>query len=189
MKSGNLSKLDDNNNIHTNKLQNIFLYLAKKIYICAKRKDMDNQLDIKQNPNNIAAEPAVAFGSMSYDAEYDTVLTVSNEKSRIKISIDKLSYLKYNWDGLEALPINNDVIKNINATVRISKNKDWKGWKIEPNVNGTIYLRRNDAAISLGNNAFSYYIKDGGKVVGKNKIAFSPESLIETIQMINLRIV
>ena len=83
---------------------------------------MDNQLDIKQNQNANAAEPAVAFGSMSYDAEYDTVLTVNNEKSRIKISIDKLSYLKYNWDGLEALPINNDVIKNINATVRISKN-------------------------------------------------------------------
>lgn len=161
----------------------------KILYICTKSNDMDNQLDIKQNQNANAAEPVVAFGSMSYDAEYDTVLTVNNEKSRIKISIDKLSYLKYNWDGLEALPINNDVIKNINATVRISKNKDWNGWKIEPNVNGTIFLRRDNAAISLGVNAFSYYIKDGGKVVGKNKIAFTPESLIEAIQMINLRII
>jgi hypothetical protein len=148
---------------------------------------MDSKENISSTPSNIAAEPAVAFGSMSYDAEYDTVLTVNNEKSRIKISIDKLSYLKYNWDGLEALPINNNVIKNINATVRISKNKDWNGWNIEPNVNGTIFLRRNNAAISLGDNAFSYYIKDGDKLVGKNKIDFSPESLIEAIQMINLR--
>lgn len=147
---------------------------------------MDNQLNIKQNPNNIAAEPTVAFGSMSYDAEYDTVLTVSNEKSRIKISVDKLSYLQYDWDGMAALPINNEVINNINAVVQISKNKDWNNWSIEPNVNGTIFLRRDDAAVSLGVNAFSYYIKDGGKVVGKNKITFSPEALIETIRMINL---
>ena len=147
---------------------------------------MDNQLNIKQNPNNIAAEPTVAFSSMSYDAEYDTVLTVSNEKSRIKISVDKLSYLQYDWDGMAELPINNEVINNINAVVQISKNKDWNNWSIEPNVNGTIFLRRNDAAVSLGVNAFSYYMKDGSKVVGKNKISFSPEALIETIRMINL---
>ena len=148
---------------------------------------MDNTNNISPTPNNIASEPAVAFGSTRYGKKYDAVLSIQNEKSRIKVSIDKLSYLNFDWDGMAALPINNEIINNITEVVRISKNNDWIEWQIEPNVNGTIFLRHDDAAISLGINTFSYYVKKGGKVTGKNKIIFSPESLIETIRMINLR--
>ncbi len=86
---------------------------------------------------------------------------------------------------MDALPVSKSVINNIESSIRISKNNDWHSWNIEPNINGTIIIRRDNAAISLGATSFSYYFKVGINIGGQNQITFSPDAIIATIRFIN----
>lgn len=146
---------------------------------------MNNTPDI--SPDNIAAEPSTVFGMADREATYGFAMPSSSEKSRIIIAVDKLSYLRNGWDGADAPSISTKVIENIKQIVDLCKNNDLIGWNIEPNINGTIFLRYNNAAISLGTDMFSYYYKVGNKVFGKNKLVYSPDAVIDTIRMINYK--
>lgn len=150
-----------------------------------KAKIMNNTIPSDNQPN--AAEPSTVFGTVEHETSYGFAIPSSSEKSRIIIAVDKLSYMRDGWDGADAPSINTKVIENIKNIVDLCKNNDLIGWNIEPNINGTILLRYEDAAISLGADMFSYYFKVGNKVSGKNKLVFSTAAVIDTIRMINYK--
>ncbi len=148
---------------------------------------MSHTSDILSDNQHYAAEPACPFATAEYETSCEFTMPSSSEKSRIIIAVDKISYLRDGWDGADAPSISAKVIENIKRIVDLCKNNDLIGWSIEPNINGTIFLRFNDAAISLGADKFSYYYKEGNKVFGKNKLSFSPNTVIDTIRMINYK--
>lgn len=125
------------------------------------------------------------FAGKSENTYAGTVVSSSSEKARIIISVDKISYLRDGWDGLDAKSVSRKIIENIKHIVDDCKNNDLTGWNIEPNINGTVLLRSENAAISLGTDKFSFYYKTREKIVGQNKLAYSPSAVIDTIRMIN----
>lgn len=115
------------------------------------------------------------------------VLPLGNEKSRIKVALDKLFYLKAGWDGLDALPVSESVLHNVSLLLAESENQDWQDWTVEPNVNGTVILRHNSrmGGISIGSDAFSYYQKEGNNVVGRDAVDFAISEVLSVMRSIN----
>jgi hypothetical protein len=115
------------------------------------------------------------------------LLPLNDEKSRIKVALDKLSYLKAGWDGLEALPVSKGVVNNVSQLLTISTNIDWRDWIIEPNINGTVILRSMSrmAGISIGSDTFSYYKKEGKSVTGHDGVDFSASAVLSVMRILN----
>lgn len=128
-----------------------------------------------------------SYGAHSKGAVPPVVLPLNEEKSRIKIALDKLSFLKAGWDGLDAAPIAKEVISNVFHLLSVSDNQLWHNWTLEPNTNGTVILRSRShvCAISLGVDSFSYFIKDGRNVTGQDSVPFSPEAVVNVMQSLN----
>ena len=128
-----------------------------------------------------------SFGTRRHNRVIPVVLPLGDEKSRIKVSLDKLSYLKAGWDGLEALPIAKKVIANVSHLLATSDNLDWKGWAIEPNINGTVILRSNSrrSCISLGADSFSFFIKNGKDVEGQDEVCLTSEAVLSVMRSVN----
>ena len=128
-----------------------------------------------------------SFGTRPHNRVNPVVLPLNDEKSRIKVALDKFSYLKAGWDGLEALPVSKGVLSNVSLLLTISDNKDWHGWQIEPNINGTVILRFSSrmAGISIGIDSFSYYQKEGKNVMGRDSVVFSAEEVLSVMRTLN----
>ncbi len=129
------------------------------------------------------------FGRSDQGSVNPVVLPLNDEKSRIKVALDKLSYLKAGWDGLEALPISKGVLTNVSRFLAISDNQDWHDWIIEPNVNGTVILRSISrmAGISIGNETFSYYKKEGKNITGRDGVNYSANAVLSVMRILNCR--
>ena len=113
-------------------------------------------------------------------------LSVNNEKARIKVALDKMSYLKSGWDGMDALPIPKRILSNVTMLLFASDDFDWKGWSIEPNINGSIILRSETrlSGISLGAESFSYYVRKGKNIEGEDNVDFTPEAVLSVMHAI-----
>ncbi len=90
------------------------------------------------------------------------------------------------WDGEDASPLERSTVKNFKAVLNDSKDEDLQGWTISPETNGTLLLQSltHNAAINIGNDAFSYYIKRGGKIEGENAVAFSSKSVLNIMRKV-----
>lgn len=128
-----------------------------------------------------------SYGARPHKKVSPVILSINDEKSRIKVALDKLSYLKAGWDGLDALPISVSVLQNVSHILMDSDNQDWKDWALEPNVNGTVLLRHNSrmTGISIGSDAFSYYQKDGNNVTGRDAVDFNVSEILSVMRSIN----
>lgn len=128
-----------------------------------------------------------SYGTRSKSAVPIVVLPLNDEKSRIKIALDKISYLKAGWDGLDALPIAQEAILNVLQLLSVSDNHVWHNWLIEPNINGTLILRSRShlSAISLGADSFSYYKKEGRNIKGQDNMPFSAEAVVGIMQSLS----
>ena len=126
-------------------------------------------------------------GTHSHKVEPSVVLPMDDEKSRIKVALDKLSFLKAGWDGLDALPVSKSVLHNVSLILIASTNQDWKNWTIEPNINGTVVLRHSShlSGISIGSNAFSYYQKEGSNITGHDAVVFSATAVLSVMRSSN----
>jgi len=127
------------------------------------------------------------YGTHSHKGEPSVVLPMDDEKSRIKVALDKPSFLKAGWDGLDALPISKGVLHNVSLILMDSNNQDWKNWTIEPNINGTVVLRHSSrlSGISIGSNAFSYYQREGGNITGHDAVDFSAPAVLSVMRSSN----
>lgn len=139
---------------------------------------------------NIGRRSSYSFFSYGSRAHKDTSPVVSplgDEKSRIKVAVDKLFFLNTGWDGLEALPVSESAIRNVSQLLIVSDNRDWHNWTVEPNINGTVILRHSSrmAGISIGSDAFSYYQKDGNNVTGRDMVVFSASEVLAVMRSVN----
>ena len=128
-----------------------------------------------------------AYGTPHRKGKKPVVLPLEDEKSRVKVALDKLSYLKAGWDGLDALPISENVLSNVSQLLMISDNRDWLDWDIEPNTNGTIILRHRShfAGVSIGANLFSYYQKADNNITGRDAVDFTTDAVLSVMRSLN----
>ncbi len=174
------------------------------IFAIVIKADMENNTpNTTSNQPNMAAEPAVAFGTvgygdvMSYIYRMDIPVGVKERvgqrlmaESKSKYlsgtfdRVNHLSRLKDNWDGEGASHILQEVLDNIRKVLMFSDDCDWRIWTISPDVNGTLVLQSDDAlsAISLGCDEFSYLSRHNGKRVAKSHIKFSVDSFLNIMR-------
>lgn len=134
--------------------------------------------------NSVSLFPS---GGRTHSSVNPVVLPLNDEKSRIKVALDKLSYLKAGWDGLEAPPVSKGVLANVSRLLSISDNQDWHDWVIEPNINGTVILRSISrmAGISIGFDAFSYYRREGKNITGRDGVDYSADAVLSVMRILN----
>jgi len=92
------------------------------------------------------------------------------------------------WDGAEARPLNQKVVKNFKAVLGKASEEILQGWHLEPQTNGTLLLLNDSshAGINLGSNDFSFFSVSNGDVDGKNHVRFSANNVIDTIKQLSL---
>ena len=102
------------------------------------------------------------------------------------IRLDHLATLEAGWDGGEALPISNKVIRNLKNVLLISDDEDWANWMISPDGNATVMLqsKKRRASISVGANEFSYYVNINGKRSGESHVKFDPYLFLSVLRKI-----
>ena len=103
--------------------------------------------------------------------------------------LDKLkTYRTYpaGWDGEDALPLTKQVVENFSRLLEVIDKRLLIGLTIFPETNGTLLIDclEKEAGISLGNDKFSYYEINDGKVTGENGIEFSVQAITRVIKNI-----
>ena len=94
--------------------------------------------------------------------------------------------LEKGWDGYgDAIPINPIVIDKIKLFLESCKPSDLLEWSLFPNINGTMLLEQDDAAISIASKEFSYYAENGDKYIDSEGIETSVSNLIAVVKKIN----
>ena len=165
-----------------------FGVFIEKHLLCRQRsKHMEsNTTNVKVRGRHVSM-PFFSYSSRFRNKVNIDVVSLDDEKSRIKVALDKLSYLKSGWDGLDALPVCAEAVSNVLQLLAVSENKDWQDWTIEPNINGTLTLRTRShtSAISLGSDSFSFFVKEGKSITGKDNIPFTAEAVVKFMKSLN----
>ena len=91
------------------------------------------------------------------------------------------------WDGEGARPLSNSVVKNFKQVLENADDQLLEGWTIFPAANGSLLMEYKpcSAGINIGKSDFSYYQQKDGILNGKNKLSFSVNGVIDTMQLIS----
>lgn len=92
------------------------------------------------------------------------------------------------WDDADALPLNRSVVKNFKKVLEQSNDSILEGWTIFPAANGTLLMEYKpaEAGINIGKEDFSYYrLSRNGSLEGKNNQVFTPNAIINTMELIS----
>ena len=94
--------------------------------------------------------------------------------------------LEKGWDGSGiGIPLAPAVIKLVEKLLDACKPEDLMEWRLFPNVNGTILLEQDDAAISIASKQFSYYAERGETYIDGDALHTTVSALVATIRKIN----
>ena len=103
----------------------------------------------------------------------------------MKRCLKEMENLQMGWDGEEAIPVKIETIEMIRQLLKEIRPSDLSDWSIAPNVNGTILLELDDAAISIASKEFSFYAEHGDNCIDAEHQPSSVKALIESIRRIN----
>ena len=147
-----------------------------------------------------AVRPLTAYDTViaylhSYSMNTDTKRAVYKQL-QTEVADENLSYMKRRlgdyekleagWDGYgDAIPVKKETIDFMRAFLKVCRPADVSEWRLFPNVNGTLTLEQDDAAISIASKEFSYYAENGDKYMESEHNACSVFALTDTIRKIN----
>lgn len=101
--------------------------------------------------------------------------------------LQETSKLEKGWDGYgDAIPVNPAVITLIGKVLDTCRPDYLVEWMLAPNVNGTMLLEQDDAAISIAPRQFSFYAENGDNYIDGEGLESTVPVLINTIKKINL---
>ena len=148
----------------------------------------------------VAVRPLTAFDTVisylhSYRMNIDTKRAVYKQL-QLEVADENLGYLKKRlkefekleagWDGYgDAIPVKKETIELMRAFLMSCRPADVSEWKLFPNVNGTLLLEQDDAAISIASKEFSYYAENGNNYMESEHQECSVAALIDTVRSIN----
>jgi len=98
-----------------------------------------------------------------------------------------LSKLYKGWDGADADPIESKTIANMQNILKKGAEKDFSGWVLFPDDNGTLLLQsqNKNASVSLGNNYFSYVFQNNNDIISGENVKFSVSIFLNVLKSIN----
>ena len=103
----------------------------------------------------------------------------------MKRRLKEFAGLQSGWDGEDAQPVLPEIADFMGKLLRSCDSLELADWSLFPNVNGTFLLQRKNAAISIGQNEYSYFAEGKDKVMGHDHQPLSIESVVATIETIN----
>ena len=152
----------------------------------------------------IVAEPTGAYAATSFDTVisylHSSHLPIETKRAvylqlQAEVADENLGYMKrrlkefanlqLGWDGEDAQPVLPEVTTFMEQLLRSCNSLELADWALFPNVNGTYLLQRNNAAISIGQNEFSYFAEAKDNAIGHDHHPLTIESVIKTIETIN----
>lgn len=159
----------------------------------------------KEDEQQIASEPSATWTGSTYDSVISYLrshrLPIETKRAvchqlQTEVADENLSYLKHRltefsllekgWDGYgEALPISSHIISNVRQVLDACKPTDLLEWRLFPNVNGTLLMELDAAAISIGEDSFTYWAESMAKDLGEENVPFSVTSVVDAIKRIN----
>jgi hypothetical protein len=162
--------------------------------------------EIRNNGMNvgIVAEPTGAYAATSFDTVisylHSSHLPIETKRAvylqlQAEVADENLGYMKrrlkefanlqLGWDGEDAQPVLPEITSFMDQLLRSCSGLELSDWALFPNVNGTFLLQRNNAAISIGLNEYSYFAEANNKVMGLDHQPLTIESVKSTIESIN----
>ncbi len=133
---------------------------------------------LKQNRVTIDTKRAVCSRLQSEIAEENL--------SCLKRRLNDFAKLKHGWDGYgDALPISDVAINNTKQVFKECRPSDLSEWRLSPNTNGTILLELDNAAVSIGDDSFTYWYEADGKDFGEEYVPFTAKTVANAIKKIN----
>ena len=122
------------------------------------------------------------------DTKTESAVTDEAQNAYV-VMLDKLkTYKAYaaGWDGEDAAPLSSQVVANFSRLLEVIDKQLLIGLTIFPETNGTLLIDCTDkeAGISLGDDKFSYYEIQNGKITGENGIDFSVQAITNIIKKI-----
>ena len=106
--------------------------------------------------------------------------------ANMQCRLNEFSKLDTGWDGYgDSLPISRAAINHTKQVLGACRSSDLSEWRLFPNTNGTILLELDNAAISIGDNSFTYWFESDGKDFGEEYVPFSVNGVINAIKKIN----
>lgn len=159
---------------------------------------------MEDNGTMMAAEPAATYTPTVYDTVisylHSNHMPIETKRAvyrqlQSEVADENLAYMKRRlkeyakleagWDGDDAEALIPQIVDFMEELLRTCDSRDFSDWSLFPNVNGTLLLQRNDAAISVGLTEYSFFAESKGKAIGKDHDSLSVDSVINTIKTIN----
>lgn len=159
--------------------------------------------------SNIANIPTVELNPQMSNSIFDTVFNYLNNSratidikrvvchrlqseiadenlANMKRSLSEFSKLDHGWDGYgDALPISTMAINHTKQVLGACRSSDLLEWRLFPNTNGSILLELDNAAVSIGDDSFTYWYESDGKDFGEEYVPFSVKGVLNVIKKIN----
>jgi hypothetical protein len=165
---------------------------------------MSEEIKDKERQVDMASEPAVTYAPTMFDTVisylHSSHMPIETKRAvclqlQAEVADENLGYMKRRlkefaslqpgWDGEDAQPVLPDVTTFMEQLLRSCNSLELADWTLFPNVNGTYLLQRNNAAISIGQNEFSYFAEAKDNAIGHDNLPLTTESIIKTIETIN----
>lgn len=170
-----------------------------------KMMTQDNEVTTDfENAVDSCSEPAVAYTPTMFDTVikylHSSHMPIETKRAvylqlQEEVADENLGYMKRRlkeftnlqpgWDGEDTQPLLPEITAFVGELFRSVSSLELSEWALFPNVNGTYLLQRNNAAISIGLNEYSYYAEAKGKVTGLDHQPLTLESVKTAIERIN----
>jgi hypothetical protein len=153
---------------------------------------IDLRMELAQEIQNIPDSEQLLTKAINFvrnlTKHEDVAIVLTGDALRLWNRTTELASLAKGWDGASAMPIEKKAVQNMQRLIKAGVSKDFSGWVLFPDDNGTLLMQSKDgmASISIGNSSYSFvYTKDGKVNAGEN-IRFSAIKVLKTLRDIAL---
>ena len=160
--------------------------------------------NMENNEIMTASEPVAAYTPTMFDRVigylHSSEMPIETKRAvylqlQAEVADENLGYMKRRlkdfaslqagWDGEDAQPVLPEIAAFTDQLLHSCSSIELANWSLFPNVNGTLLLQRKNAAISIGQQEFSYFAEANNSAIGHDHLPLSVESVKAAIETIN----
>ena len=106
------------------------------------------------------------------------------EQFRLKKELEQFSTFDNDWDGEGGIPLREASLRNFELLLPLLSVRTLRGIDISPENNGTLLVtsKVKEAGVNIGDNTFTYYLIENGKVEGESQLTFDTDRVLEQIE-------
>lgn len=106
------------------------------------------------------------------------------EQFRLKKELEHFSTFGNDWDGEGGMPLREASLQNFELLLPLLSVQALRSIEISPENNGTLLVtsKVKEAGVNIGDNTFTYYSIENGKVEGESQLTFDTDRVLEQIE-------